>query len=66
LFDNDEPGKESAAKLANEYNIEYCFIDSSIYELYNVKDISDYIHIFGKEQTIKLLKSLIKNESANS
>jgi DNA primase len=66
LFDNDEPGKESAAKLASEYNIEYCFIDSSIYELYNVKDISDYIHIFGKEQTIKLLKSLIKNESANS
>ena len=47
LFDNDEPGKESAAKLASEYNIEYCFIDSSIYELYNVKDISDYIHIFG-------------------
>ena len=66
LFDNDEPGKDSAAKLSSEYNIEYCFIDSSMYDLYKVKDISDYISVFDKNQTIKLLKSLIKYESANS
>jgi len=66
LFDNDEPGKESAAKLASEYNIEYVFIDSSIFNIYNVKDISDYINVFGKEKTIELLKSLLKNEDTNS
>lgn len=66
LFDNDEPGKDSAAKLAEEYNLEYIFIDSSIYTLYKVKDISDYINVFGENKTIELIKSLLKDEITNS
>ncbi len=66
LFDNDEPGKDSAIKLADEYNLEYIFIDSSIYSLYNVKDISDYICVFGKNKTIELIKSLLKDETTNN
>jgi len=66
LFDNDEPGKDSAIKLAGEYNLEYIFIDSSVYSLYNVKDISDYICVFGKNKTIELIKSLLKDETTNS
>jgi len=66
LFDNDEPGKVSAAKLAEKYNIKYCFIDSSLFNLYKVKDVSDHISVFGKEKTIELLKTLINNESANN
>lgn len=65
LFDNDEPGKESAAKLADKFKLNYCFIDSSFFELYKVKDISDYISVFGKEKTIELLKSLLNNEITN-
>lgn len=66
LFDNDEPGKASAAKLASEYELEYCFIDSSIYDIYNVKDVSDYINVFGIDKTIELLNTLITYESASS
>ena len=66
MFDNDEPGKDSAIKLADEYNLEYIFIDSSVYSLYNVKDISDYICVFGKNKTIELIKSLLKDETTNS
>jgi hypothetical protein len=62
LFDNDRPGIEAAIKLADEYNLPYTMIDSSNLTLYNVKDISDYISMFGKEQTIELLKSLFNME----
>jgi len=65
LFDNDSPGQEAAGKLSAEYNIPYVMIDSSNLTLYNVKDISDYIQTFGRDNTIKLLKSLFNNESAN-
>lgn len=59
LFDNDKPGLEASIKLSNKYNIPRIYIDSGLYELYKVKDISDYIKVFGKDSAGELLKSLL-------
>jgi hypothetical protein len=62
FFDNDKPGFESAIKLCDKYDLERISIDSSCLELYDVKDISDYISVFGKETTSTLLQSLLRPE----
>lgn len=59
LFDNDKPGLESAIKLSNKYELQYIYLDSSLLELYNIKDISDYVSVFGKDSASELLKSLL-------
>jgi sulfur relay (sulfurtransferase) DsrC/TusE family protein len=61
FFDNDIPGFESAVKLSEKYNLQYVNIDSSQLELYQVKDISDYMVVWGSTKTVKLFKSLIDN-----
>jgi 5S rRNA maturation endonuclease (ribonuclease M5) len=48
FFDNDKPGLEASNKLCEKYNLEGIHIDSSLWNLYQVKDISDYIAVFPK------------------
>jgi hypothetical protein len=59
FFDNDKPGFESAVKLSNKHNLQYIVIDSSQWELYQVKDISDYVAVWGWKRACKLFESLI-------
>lgn len=61
LFDNDKPGIEAGKKLSEKYNIEYVYLDSSYYNLYKVKDISDYIAEFGVDKAREITQQLINN-----
>lgn len=59
FFDNDKPGFEASVKLCNKYNLERISIDSSLWDLYKIKDISDYISIFPTKVN-KLMKMLLR------
>jgi hypothetical protein len=59
FFDCDKPGINSAIKLAGRYQVEYIHLDSSNLELYNVKDISDYVNVFGQTLASDTMKSLL-------
>ena len=60
FFDCDRPGLESAIKLSEKYNLGMINIDSSNWDLYKVKDISDYIKVFGKDSASELMSSLLQ------
>jgi len=60
LYDYDDSGEKGCKKMQEEYDIPYTFIPKHFLELYNVKDVSDYIKEFGKSATKKLLKELFK------
>lgn len=59
MFDYDEGGIQGAKKLAEKYSIPYIFIPKHYYDLYNIKDISDFIKEFGKETTLNMIKELL-------
>lgn len=59
IFDYDEGGIQGAKKLSEKYSIPYKFIPKHYYDLYQIKDISDFIKEFGKESTLKMLKELL-------
>jgi hypothetical protein len=60
FFDNDTAGFESAVKLCEKYKLKSIAIDSSQWELYHIKDISDYMAVWGYESSLELIKSLIE------
>lgn len=59
LFDYDEGGIQGSKKLSEKYNIIQKFIPKHYLDLYNIKDISDFIQEFGKETTLEMLKKLL-------
>jgi DNA primase len=59
LFDYDEGGILGAKKLSEKYLIPYIFIPKHYLDLYHIKDISDFIKEFGKEQTEIMIKELL-------
>ena len=59
FFDNDKPGMESSNKLCDKYNLKQITLDSSLWTIYQIKDISDYFAVWGHRKTSKQLKSLI-------
>lgn len=59
LYDNDEGGIQGATKLSERYSIPYIYIPKQYLDIYNVKDISDFIKSFGKKETLKILKELL-------
>jgi hypothetical protein len=61
LYDNDEVGIRSADKRSKELDIPYVYIPLE----YGVKDISDFIEKYGKEETIKLLNNLLNEQNNN-
>ena len=56
-FDNDKPGINYTKKLLSEFNLPYFFLPNENH----VKDISDYIKKYNKENTINYLKNEIYN-----
>lgn len=59
LYDYDDGGLMGVKKMQEVYGIEYKFIPKHYLDIYNVKDISDFISEFGKEDTNTLLKELL-------
>lgn len=60
FFDYDEGGIKGANKLAEKYNIKTIFLPKHYIDIYNIKDISDFVKEFGYNEAIKLLKNLFK------
>jgi hypothetical protein len=65
LFDYDEGGIQGSRKLSERYEIPRIFIPISYYELYLVKDISDFIKELGIEAASNVIKRLL-DENSNS
>jgi len=59
LYDYDDGGLKGCQKMQEEYDIPYTFIPKHYLDIYGVKDISDHIKEFGKDQTNKLIKELL-------
>jgi hypothetical protein len=59
LFDYDDGGIQGSQKLSEKYSIPYKFIPKHYLDLYLIKDVSDFIKEFGKEQTLVMLKELL-------
>lgn len=59
LYDYDDGGLKGVKKMQKEYGIGYTFIPKHYLEIYDIKDISDYIKEFGKKDTKKLIKELL-------
>lgn len=55
LYDNDEAGEKGANYLKNTYNIPMIFIPRDS----NCKDISDYVKMYGLEESRKLMILLL-------
>ena len=69
LFDYDEGGIQGSLKLSDKYSIPRTFIPKHYLDLYQIKDISDFIKEFGKDKTLEMLKELLNeqhNESESS
>lgn len=62
LFDNDDAGIKGANDLKEKYDLEILFISKHFLDLYGIKDVSDYISIFGKESTEILLNYNLKTQ----
>src|SRR5690606_14298854 len=58
FYDNDKAGMQGSLKFSKEYNIERIYIPEE-YLQYNIKDISDFIKKYGKEEAKTLLEKLI-------
>lgn len=65
LFDYDDGGILGSQKLSEKYSIPYKFIPKHYLDLYSIKDVSDFVKEFGKEQTLTMLKELL-DENTNS
>ena len=61
LYDNDEAGIKGATKLANGHTIVWKHLQIKYYEMFKIKDISDYINSFKITKTRELLKEIITN-----
>lgn len=65
LFDYDEGGIQGAKKLSEKYSIPHTFIPKHYLDLYQIKDVSDFIKEFGKERTDEMIRELL-NENTNT
>ena len=61
FYDNDESGMKGAKALSDKYDLEMIYIPQHYIDIYNVKDISDYIKAFGIEKTQELINELLWN-----
>ena len=59
LYDYDDGGLKGVAKMKEKYDIPYKFIPKHFLDIHGVKDISDFIKTFGKEDTQTLLNELL-------
>ncbi len=55
FYDNDEPGIKNAKKLSDLYDIPHIYLPEDC----EVKDISDYISLYGIENSKQIVKFLI-------
>lgn len=61
LYDYDDGGLKGVEKMQETYGIKYKFIPKHYLDIYDVKDISDFISEFGKKDTKILLKELLND-----
>jgi len=66
LYDYDDGGLKGVQKMQETYGIKYKFIPKHYLDIYNVKDISDFIKEFNKDDTKKLLNELLNDSSKNN
>jgi len=59
LYDYDDGGLKGVKKMQETYGIEYKFIPKHYLEIYSVKDISDFIKHFDKDDTKILINELL-------
>lgn len=59
LYDNDKAGLEGAEKLANEHGLKWGYIPIHYYDMFKIKDISDFIKNYKVTKTRDLLKEII-------
>lgn len=55
FYDNDSPGVEACKKF-NDKGFGYFNIPQEYYNMFGIKDASDFVEYYGKEELIKLLK----------
>lgn len=55
FYDNDTPGVQACTKF-NEKGFGYFNIPNEYYQMFGIKDASDFIEYYGQEELIKLLK----------
>jgi len=63
IFDYDEGGIQGSKKLSEKYTIPHTFIPKHYLDLYLIKDISDFIKEFQKEQTLTMIKELLDDNT---
>jgi len=65
-YDFDYAGISTTNRIRSLYNIPFIFLTNGKFKTlnYEAKDISDYIKIFGINQTIQLLKYIANEESS--
>jgi len=61
FYDNDPAGINGAIKLSNGHAIKWVHIPIKYYNMFKIKDISDYIKNFKITKTRELLKEIIMN-----
>ena len=59
MFDYDNGGIKGAEALKSKYDLEVQFIPKHYIDLYQSKDISDFMKTFGKEKTKELLNEML-------
>lgn len=59
FFDNDNPGFRASIRLCERYGLDRIELDSSLWDLYKIKDISDYVSVFPTKVN-KLMKTLLR------
>ena len=57
FYDNDEAGKRGSSIMSNAFMLDQIFIPDK----YQVKDISDFIKSYGKDEGEKLMKELMNH-----
>lgn len=66
LFDYDEGGIQGSNKLSEKYSIPHTFIPKHYLDLYQIKDVSDFIKEFDTIKTLEMLKELLNGKQSES
>jgi len=62
LYDNDKPGIEGAKKLAKRHSLTYTYIPIEYYNMFKIKDVSDFIKNYKITKTKEMLKKILSCE----
>jgi len=62
LFDYDDGGIQGAKKLSEKHSLNIKFIPKKYLDLYQIKDISDFVKEFDKETALEMLKELLDEQ----